>query len=171
MALLVEDGWAHAPSAKGGIRMIGAVIMRIGTRRGWDAINRRDLGYFERYLADDVVLEQPGAPPFGGRVVGKAAWRTMMQAWVDAVPAYHYRVLHIALDRPWALGLTNTVITEFEVTETNAAGVTRVVRGIDVSEMRRGKLVAERTYMFDPIGEEAFLGSAPIEGQAAVPVA
>jgi hypothetical protein len=65
------------------------------------------------------------------------------------VPSYHYRVLHAALDRPWALGLTNTVITEFELTETDAAGETRVSRGIDVSEMRNGKLVAERTYRFD----------------------
>jgi hypothetical protein len=139
--------------------MIGALIMKWGARRGWDAINRRDLGYFERFLAEDVVLEQPGAPPFGGRAVGRAAWRAMMQAWVDAVPAYHYRILHTALDKPWALGLTNTVITEFEVTETNAAGVTRVGWGIDVSEMRRGKLVAERTYMLDPVAEEAFLAA------------
>jgi ketosteroid isomerase-like protein len=69
-----------------------------------DAINRRDLGYFERSLADDVVLEQPGPPPFGGRVVGRAAWREIMQSWVDAVPTYHYRILHTALDNPgrWA---------------------------------------------------------------------
>lgn len=137
--------------------MIGALILKFGLRRGWDALNRGDLDYFERYLADDVVFEQPGPPPIGGRVVGKAAWRAMMQAWFDAVPVYHYRILHAALDKPWALTLTNTVISEFEVTETNAAGVTRVGRGIDVSEVRRGKVVAERTYMFDPAAEEAFL--------------
>jgi hypothetical protein len=68
---------------------------------------------------------------------------------MDAVPDFHYRVLHTALDRPWALGLTNTVITEFELTETDAEGETRVSQGIDVSEMRRGKLVAERTYRFE----------------------
>ena len=70
-----------------------------------------------------MVFEQPGPPPFGGRVVGKAAWREMMQAWIDAVPTYHYRILHAALDKPWALGLTNTVISEFEVT-----GMSLVVR-------------------------------------------
>jgi hypothetical protein len=92
--------------------------------------------------------------------MGRAAWREMMQAWIDAVPTYHYRILHGDLEKPGALGLTNTVITEFEVTETNAAGVTRVGWGIDVSEMRRGKLVAGRAYMFDPAAEEAFLVSA-----------
>ena len=141
--------------------MIGALILKLGLGRGWDALNRGDLDYFERYLADDVVFEQPGPPPIGGRVVGKAAWRAMMQAWFDAVPTYHYHILHAALAKPWALTLTNTVITEFEVTETNAAGVTRVGRGIDVSEMRRGKIVSERTYMFDPAAEEAFLGIGP----------
>jgi hypothetical protein len=147
--------------------MIGALILKLGLRRGWDAYNRCDLGYFERYLADDVVLEQPGSPPIGGRVVGKAAWREAMQAWFDAVPDFHYRVLHTALDRPWALGLTNTVITEFELSETNAAGESRVTRGIDVSEMRRGKLVAERTYMLDPDGEEAFLSAVGQQATAA----
>ena len=137
--------------------MIGALIMKWGTRRGWDAFNRRDLGYFERYFADDVVLEQPGPAPIGGRNVGKAAWRRAMAAWMDAVPSYRYRVLHTALDRPWALGLTNTVITEYELTETDVEGRTRVSRGIDVSEMRRGKLVVERTYRFDPAAKETFL--------------
>jgi hypothetical protein len=141
--------------------MIGALILKFGARRGWDAVNRRDLGYFDRYLADDVVLEQPGQPPIGGRLVGKTAWRTAMQAWMDATPSFRYRILHTALDRPWALGLTNSVITEFELTETDAAGNTRCTRGIDVSEMRRGKLVAERTYMLDPTGEEAFLHREP----------
>ena len=65
--------------------MIGAMILKLGARRGWDALNRGDLDYFERYLAEDVVFEQPGLPPIGGRVVGKAAWRAMMQAWIDAV--------------------------------------------------------------------------------------
>jgi hypothetical protein len=141
----------------GGAAMIGALILKLGTGRGWDAVNRRDLDYFERYLADDVILEQPGPPPIGGRNVGRAAWRRAMQAWMDALPSFHYRVLHVALDKPWALGLTNTVISEFEVTETDAQGHTRIARGVDVSEMRRGKLVAERTYMFDPEAEYAFL--------------
>ncbi len=138
--------------------MIGALLMKWGTSRGWRAVNRRDLDYFDRYLAADIVLEQPGPPPIGGRNVGRAAWRRAMQAWMNAVPSFHYRILHIAIDPPWALGLTSTVITEFEVTETDAQGRSRVARGIDVSEMRRGKVVAERTYMFDPAAEEAFLG-------------
>jgi ketosteroid isomerase-like protein len=144
--------------------MIGALILKLGAGRGWDALNRGDLDYFERFLAEDVVFEQPGPPPIGGRVVGKAAWRAMMQAWIDAVTSYHYRVLRIALDRPWALGLSNTVVTEFELTATRADGTTRVSRGVDVSEMRRGKLVSERTYMFDPAGEEAFLSATPAPG-------
>ena len=91
-----------------------------------------------------------------------------MQAWMDTLPEFHYRVLHAALDKPWALGLTNTVITEFELSETNAAGETRLTRGIDVSEMRRGKLVAERTYMFDTVGEEDFLH--PVGATAPTPM-
>jgi hypothetical protein len=82
--------------------MIGALILKLGAGRGWDALNRGDLDDFERFLAEDVVFEQ-------------------------------------------ALGLSNTVVTEFELTATRADGTTRVSRGVDVSEMCRGKLVSERT--------------------------
>ena len=138
--------------------MIGALITKFGAVRGWEALNRRDLRYFERYLAEDVVCEIPGPPPIGGRFVGKAAWLEAMQRWVDAVPSYHYRLIHVALDRPWALGFTNTVITEFELTETMTDGRSHTGLGIDVTEMKRGKIVAERTYSFDPAAEEALLG-------------
>jgi ketosteroid isomerase-like protein len=148
--------------------VIGALILKLGAGRGWDALNRRDLHYFERYLADDVVCEIPGAPPIGGRFVGKVAWLEAMQRWVDAVPSYHYRVIHTAVANPLALGLTNTVITEYELTERMPDGRTHRGLGIDVTEMKRGKIVAERTYSFDPAAEEAFLGmpAAPTGAEA-----
>jgi ketosteroid isomerase-like protein len=129
--------------------MIGAILTRIGNRRAWKAMNRRDLDYFDRYVADEVVYDVAGRPPLGGRFVGKAAWRGANQRWMDSLESFKFRVIHEALTNPFALGFTNTILTEYEVIETARDGRTLRMRGIDVSEMKRGKLVAERNYMFD----------------------
>jgi ketosteroid isomerase-like protein len=135
--------------------MIGAMVLRIGNRRGWKAFNRGDLAYFDRYLADDVVYEVAGRPPFGGRFVGKTAWHEANRRWMDSVAAFRIRVVHEGLTHPFALGLTNTVLTEYELIERTPDGRTFRTRGIDVSEIRRGKLVAARNYLFDQEGEAA----------------
>jgi len=129
--------------------VIGAFFMRIGSRRGWAAFNRRDLDYFDRYVADEVVYDVQGPPPFGGRFIGKAAWRAANRRWMDAVGSFRADVRHLALSRPFALGLTNTVITEYDLVMTSRDGTTTRTLCVDVSEIRRGKLVAERNYTFD----------------------
>ena len=135
--------------------MIGAILTRVGNRRAWKAFNRRDLDYFEPYLADGVVYEVAGRPPIGGRFVGKAAWREANQRWMDSLASFEIRVIHEALTNPFALGFSNTILTEYEAVETTRDGQTLRTRGIDVSKMKRGKLVAERNYTFDLEAEEA----------------
>jgi len=129
--------------------MIGALMMRIGSRRGWAAFNRRDLDYLDRYVADEVVYELQGPPPFGGRFIGKAAWRAANRRWMDALGSFRADVRHLALTRPFAFGLTNTVITEYDLVMTSRDGRTTRTLCVDVSEIQRGKLVAERNYTFD----------------------
>ena len=125
--------------------MIGAILVKIGARRGWDAANRRDLDYLERYMAEDMVMEMPGRRPIGGRFVGRQACREANQRWMDSLASFEYRPIHIAVTNPLALGLTNTVLTEFELLETTHDGRTHRGRGVDVSELKRGKWVAGRT--------------------------
>ena len=141
--------------------MIGAIVMKIGARRAWDAFNRRDLDYLERSMAEDVVVEIPGRPPIGGRFVGRKACREANQRWMDSLASFEWRVIHLAVANPLALGLTNTVLTEFELLETTHDGRSHRGRGVDVSELKRGKLVAGRTYMFDLEAEEAIRPRAP----------
>jgi hypothetical protein len=112
----------------GGAAMIGAILTRIGVRRGWEAANRRDLDYLDRYVADEAVIEIPGRPPIGGRFVGKAAFREANQRWMDSLASFEYRVINVALTNPFALGLSNTIFTEFELVETTHDGRTHHAR-------------------------------------------
>jgi ketosteroid isomerase-like protein len=146
--------------------MIGAILVRIGNRRGWKAVNRRDLEYFEPYVSEGIVYDVAGPPPFGGRFVGKLAWREANQRWMDALASFEFRVIHEALTHPFALGFSNTVLTEYELLETTPDGRTFRTRGIDVSEIRRGKVVAERNYLFDLEAEAAIHRPAPLVGAA-----
>lgn len=135
--------------------MIGALVLKLGLGRAWRAFNRRDLDYFDRYIADDIVYEVAGPPPLGGRFVGKKAWREANQRWMDAIPFFKVRVVHEALTNPLALGLTNTVMTEYELIEKTPDGRVLRQRCIDISELRRGRTVRERQYWFDVDGEAA----------------
>ncbi len=134
--------------------MFGAIILKMGTGRGWAAVNRRDLEPLLKYVTDESVMEVPGRPPWGGTFVGKAAWRAWFEAWFAGLASFRFRVLHEALTNPFALGFTNTILTEFELEGTTRDGRTFRGRGVDVSEMRGGKYVADRTYVYDLEGEE-----------------
>ena len=135
--------------------MIGALLLKIGAHRAWEAMNRRDLDYLDRNMAEDVVIEIPGRPPVGGRFVGRAAVREATQRWMDSLASFEYRVIHEAVTNPLAIGLSKTVLTEFELVESTHHGRTHRARGIDVSEVKGGKLVADRTYIFSLEAEEA----------------
>lgn len=135
--------------------MIGALMLRIGSRRGWAAVNRRDLDHFDSLIAEDIVYDVAGEPPLGGHFVGKAAWREANERWMEPLASFRFRVLNEALTRPLALGLTNVVLTEYELIERTRDGRELRTRGIDVSEIRRGKVVAERNYLFDLEAEAA----------------
>jgi len=134
--------------------MVGAIILKLGARRGWEAINRRDLEPLLKYVTDGSVLEVPGRPPWGGTFVGKEAWRAWFDAWFAGLASFRFRVLNEALTRPFALNFTNVVLTEFELEATTHDGLTFRGRGVDVSEMRRGTYVSDRTYAFDLTDEE-----------------
>ncbi len=140
--------------------MIGAMILKRGAGSGWAAVNRRDVAPLLKYVDDDSVLEVSGRPPWGGTFVGKEAWRAWFDAWFAAVATFEYRVVHEALVNPFALGFTNTVLTEFEVDATTHDGRAFHGRGVDVSEMRRGRYVADRTYLFDVEMNELMLAGA-----------
>lgn len=143
--------------------MFGATLQRIGNRLAWRAYNRGDLDFLGRFLTDEVVYDVSGRPPVGGHWVGKAAYVESNRRWMDAHPGYRIRVVAEALTHPFALGLTNTVFTEMEVIERTAEGPARRRLAVDVSEIRRGKLVAARHYWLDPDAEaESLVKASPV---------
>jgi ketosteroid isomerase-like protein len=129
--------------------MIGAILARMGARHGWSRLRALDVDFFIRQLADDVVLECPGRTRLSGRFVGRHAVADWYRRYFDRLASLDHHLVHLTLDRPYAVGLTNTVVTEYEEVATLSDGRTLRGRAVDVTELRRGKVVASRTYIYD----------------------
>jgi len=55
----------------------------------------------------------------------------------------------VGVTDPWAFGLTNTVMVEWAADETSHDGVAVHSEGVTVYDVRRGKVVRARNYLFD----------------------
>jgi ketosteroid isomerase-like protein len=135
--------------------MIGALLMRGGITRAFQAMSRKDHEAVLRLVHPDVVLEYPGRTPLGGRHEGRDAYEAWLRRWFEHMFEIAFTVRHVALENPWALGLTNTAIIEWELQQTAHDGKSTALTGTTVCEFRSGKLVAQRMYETDPLAHEA----------------
>lgn len=104
--------------------------------------------------ADDVTLTPMGCPP----IRGKAAVQAFDQAYYDTMTSYHVTMRSVSLAKPWAIGFTNTVVIEDEMTIERKDGRTQTLHQVLILELKRGKLGAVRTYLADPDYEKVMLG-------------
>ncbi len=148
--------------------MIGAMLMKAGARQGWTRLQQLDAEHFIRQLADDVVLECPGRTDLSGRFVGRAAVAAWYRRYFARLRALDDHIVHLAVERCYTLGLTNTVVTEYEEVATLTDGTRLQGRAVDVTEVRAGKIVGSRTYIFDLHAFEAAFGSGVGAGMEAV---
>jgi ketosteroid isomerase-like protein len=134
--------------------MIGALLMRAGVARAFQALNRKDHNAIMRLVDDHVVLEYPGRTPMGGLLEGRDAYEAWLRRWFEHMFMIDFTVRHVTLENPWAIGLSNTAIVEWEVRQTSRGGTSAMLTGTTVLEFRRGRLVAQRTYELDPTALE-----------------
>ena len=141
--------------------MIGSLLMKVGARRAWARLEALDADFFIRQLADDVVLECPGHTTLSGRFVGREAVADWYRRYFARLEAIQVHVIRTAVEHQFAVGLTNTIITEYDEIATLRGGVTVRGRAIDMTEMRRGRIAASRTYIFDVQAFDAAFGRNP----------
>jgi ketosteroid isomerase-like protein len=145
--------------------MIGALFTRWVFCRAGEALSRRDIDYLMRFWADDGVFEFGGTSDMAGRRVGKAEIRSWFERWFARMDRLEMRIGRVAVARPWALGLTNTVMAEFTVEETSHDGVTVHAEGVSVYDVQRGRIVRARDYLFDETPELVMWGAKRTGGR------
>lgn len=148
--------------------MVGALILRLTWKRTVEKeFRRKDAGQVLNAWADDGVLEFGGTNGMSGRFVGKDQLRGWVTKWFDRMERIDFAVERVAVERPWALGLTNTVFSEAHVSETAHDGTVASADVAIIDEVRRGKLVHERVYLFDETADLVMWGPKKLAPPAA----
>jgi ketosteroid isomerase-like protein len=142
--------------------MIGALVVQHLFSTSGRAFEQRDTEALLSSWADDVVFEFGGAGGMSGHFAGKEAVRGWFHRWFERMDSLEMKVRHVGVARPWALGLSNTVLVEFVVDETSHDGVTVHTEGVTVYDVRHGKVVRARNYLFDEHSETTTWGESQI---------
>jgi ketosteroid isomerase-like protein len=130
--------------------MIGALMAKKAARDAFAAMNRHDLDAFMAAWGAQPVFEFPGESILGGRYEGRDQVRAWFQRWWDRFPSTTFELRSVSVDNIMAMGGTNTIHVEWDLTETDRKGRTVKVAGITALEARGGKVVHVRDYLFNP---------------------
>jgi len=105
-----------------------------------DAFNAHDLDAVMGFFTDDCVLDMPRGPdPWGRRLEGRDRVREGLASRFAGIPDVHY-----GDDRHWVAGDRGS--SEWLLTGTSMEGKTIEVRGCDLFEFRRDKIVRKDSY-------------------------
>ncbi|MBC7291396.1 MAG: nuclear transport factor 2 family protein [Actinotalea sp.] len=150
--------------------MLGAVLLVTQWRRQMEtSLARRDVDAAVATFTPDAVLEFAGTSSMAGTRTGTAELRAWYARWFGRMERLEARVGRVAVSRPWALGLTNTVMAELTVDETTREGVTAHVDALAVFDVVRGRVRRLRVYLLDERPDLAVWGRADDAADAADP--
>lgn len=105
-----------------------------------EAFNRHDLDAIMDYFAEDCVFYMPrGSTPRGDRYVGKTEVRRGLAKRFEGIPDVHY-----GEDQHWVY--RDFGVSEWTLTGTAVSGKKIKVRGVDLLEFARGKIIRKDSF-------------------------
>lgn len=129
--------------------MIGAYILKKMMGSGTNVMNERDVDKILKHWRDDAVMIYPGSTLVSGRTEGKAAMKEFFQKFMQQFPEMQFSIKDSYIQNMFALGFSNILASEFEVTYTNKHGETFENRGVTVIQIKNGKVQQIQDYYFD----------------------
>lgn len=104
-----------------------------------EAFNRHDVDGVMAAMTDDCIFEST-SPPDGGRFEGQDAVRAVWESFFSSSPTAHFEAesLFAAGDR---------CVVQWRYQWTNADGSSSHVRGIDLFQVRDGKVAQKLAYV------------------------
>ncbi len=105
-----------------------------------EAFNHHDLDEIMAYFAEDCVFYMPrGEGPRGDRYVGKNEVRAGLAKRFEGIPDVHY-----GEDRHWVCN--GLGVSEWTLTGTSASEQKIEVRGVDLLEFAKGKVIRKDSF-------------------------
>ena len=129
--------------------MIGAVIAKRLAGSGFDALNRHDITKMMAAWAEDGTFTYPGNVSMSGETKGKKAIEAWFAKMMEQFPKIDFTVKEVFVSNIFALGATNSIAVEWDVSETNREGKEFQNSGVTTIRIKGGKAVAIRDYIFN----------------------
>jgi ketosteroid isomerase-like protein len=129
--------------------MIGAIIAKRLAGSGFDLLSRHDLSRFMAAWAEDGTFTFPGNTSMSGEMKGKKAIEAWFAKMMEQFPKIDFTVKEVFVSNIFALGATNSIAVEWDVSETNREGKVFRNSGVTTIRIKGGKAVAIRDYIFN----------------------
>lgn len=132
--------------------MIGAIIAKKAIAGAFEAMNRHDLSKFMSAWRDDGVFIYPGEIPESGTFEGKSAVEGWFRNFFNQFPRIQFDVQDICVRNIFAFTGTNVVSVYWNLQLTNRSGRIGQNSGVTVLNIKGGKVVLVKDFIFD-LGE------------------
>lgn len=130
--------------------MIGAIIAKKKARASFQCLNRRDIDGFLADWAEDARFFHPGnVPAISGEMDNKEAARDWLQKFMDRFPSINMLINSVCVQNVFAFGRTNVVTVEWDIDLTDMQEQEWLNKGVTVINVKKGKAVLVRNYIFD----------------------
>lgn len=129
--------------------MIGAIIAQKITARAFQSMNNHDLASFISNFHNDGVFVYPGEIWPSGTFAGKPAVEEWFRKFFAQYPKIQFDILQICVKNIFAMGGTNVVTVHWNLDLTNREGRVGKNSGVNVITLRAGKIIHDKTFVFD----------------------
>lgn len=129
--------------------MIGTLIAKSKIRSGFNSLSNHDIDKFVADWRDDATFIYPGNISVGGEIKGKKAIKEWFTKWLEQFPQVQFTLKHICVQNIFDMTGTNHVAVEWDVNLKNRDGKEIQNSGVTTINLKMGKAILIRDYMFD----------------------
>ena len=132
--------------------MIGTLIAKKALASAFDAMNRHDLAAFMSAWHEDAVFIYPGDIPQSGTFRGKTEVENWFRGFFKQYPAINFQIQSVCVANIFGFLGNNRAAVHWNVRLTNQEGRKGENSGVTVLDIRGGKVVSVKDFIFD-LGE------------------
>jgi ketosteroid isomerase-like protein len=129
--------------------MIGAIIVKSKVTSAFASLNRRDLPAFLSDWGEDATFIYPGNISVSGKMEGKKAIEGWFRKYLEQFPTLNFTLKNVCVQNIFAFGGTNVVAVEWDINLTNREGRDFQNSGVTIINVRKGRVILVRDYIFD----------------------
>ena len=129
--------------------MIGTLIAKSKIRSGFNRLSNHDIDTFLTDWAEDASFIYPGNISVSGEFSGKKAIEEWFTKFMEQFPQINFTIKHVCLQNICDMVGTNHIAVEWDVQLTNKDGKEIQNSGVTTLDLKMGKAILVRDYIFD----------------------